>query len=255
MTARVVPLTGEAAPPRLVWLRVATVAVLAVAAIAALLVAAAGYGYRWGWWDLRTGFAMLPYGAYIGGGAAALALMLGVLSLALRRPRLAILGALAILVGVGALALPLNFRMRTTNMPAIHDITTDFANPPNFVALKSMRESTPNGATYGGSIVADQQRAGYPDIAPVVLKISPAQAMDKVQQVARDMGWQVASTDIDRLEATATTPWFGFKDDIVIQVTPQDDGASRIDIRSVSRIGKSDLGTNARRVREIIERL
>jgi len=236
------------------WLRFALLIVLVVAACAAVVVALAGYGYSWGWWNLGTGFGMLPYGAYVGGGAAALALLLGIVCLVLKRWRLAVVALIAIAVGGVALALPLSLQTRAKSAPPIHDITTDFTNPPAFVALKKQRDDAPNGATYGGSIVADQQRASYPDIAPVMLALPPAQAMAKAQQVARDMGWQIVASDANQLEATATTPWFGFKDDIVIRVQADGTG-SRIDIRSVSRIGKSDLGTNARRVREVIERL
>jgi uncharacterized protein (DUF1499 family) len=254
MTARVVPLADLPPHPNFAWLRIAVMVVLGVAAVAALLVAAAGYGYRWGWWDLGTGFGLLPYGGYIGGGAALAALIAGVLCLVLKRRRLALVATLALVMGGGALALPLSLKMRATSAPPIHDITTDFADPPGFVVLKGVREGSPNGATYGGSIVADQQRAAYPDIAPVLLNLPPPLAMAKVRDVARDMGWQVVASNADRLEATVTTPWFGFKDDVAIRVTAQD-GGSRIDIRSVSRIGQSDLGTNARRVREVIERL
>jgi uncharacterized protein (DUF1499 family) len=64
------------------------------------------------------------------------------------------------------------------------------------------------------------------------------------------MGWEIiAAVPTDgRIEATATTRWFRFKDDVVIRVTPQPAG-SRIDVRSTSRLGRSDLGTNAKRVR------
>jgi uncharacterized protein (DUF1499 family) len=236
------------------WLRFAVVLSLGAAVLAAVAVALAGYGYRWGWWDLRTGFAMLPYGAYAGGGVAVVAMLLGIACLALKRWRLAPMAMVAMLLAGGALALPLSLQMRARSAPPIHDITTDLSNPPAFVALKQLRDGTPNGSTYGGSIVADQQRAHYGDIAAVSLALPPAQAMAKAEQVARAMGWHVVASDGGQLEATATTPWFGFKDDVVIRVRA-DGAGSRIDIRSVSRIGSSDLGTNARRVREAIERL
>ncbi|HJR53568.1 MAG TPA: DUF1499 domain-containing protein, partial [Gemmatimonadota bacterium] len=58
--------------------------------------------------------------------------------------------------------------------------------------------------------------------------------------------------DRGRIEATATTPWFGFKDDVVVRIRPEA-GGSRVDVRSVSRVGRSDVGTNARRIEEYLE--
>jgi uncharacterized protein (DUF1499 family) len=236
------------------WLKVFVLVALLAAAAAAIVVALAGFGYRWGWWTLGTGFGLLPYGAYLGIGATVVALVFAIISLRMGRGRLIALTLPAMVLGAGAFALPLSLQQRAGSVPPIHDITTDFTNPPAFVALKKVRDDTQNGSTYGGSIVADQQRAAYGDIASVMLKLPPAQAMKKAQQVASDMGWQIVATDAAQLEATATTPWFGFKDDIVIRVQADGDG-SRVDIRSVSRIGTSDLGTNAKRVRETIARL
>jgi uncharacterized protein (DUF1499 family) len=70
------------------------------------------------------------------------------------------------------------------------------------------------------------------------------------------MRWEVVAADAaaGRIEATATTPWFGFRDDIVVRIVPAD-GGSRVDVRSVSRVGKGDLGVNARRIREFLGRL
>jgi uncharacterized protein (DUF1499 family) len=228
------------------------VLVLALLAAAAMLLA--GYGYRWHWWSLDVAFRMLRALAYIGVVCAVLALVTAGVCLVVRRWRLALLPLLGVLAASFAVALPLSLLSRGAAAPPIHDITTDFADPPAFVALKQLRDSAPNGATYGGSIVADQQRQAYPDLAPVVLKLAPPQALAKALLVARDMGWQIVAQDDTAMEATATTPWFGFKDDVVLRVRPDGSG-SRIDIRSASRIGTSDLGANAQRVRQTIERL
>jgi uncharacterized protein (DUF1499 family) len=192
--------------------------------------------------------------AYIGVVCAVLALITAGVCLVLRRWRPALLSLLAIAAAGFTIALPLSLQSRANSAPPIHDITTDVTNPPSFVALKQLRDSASNGATYGGSIVADQQRQAYPDIGPVVLKLPPAQALAKALLVAQDMGWQIVAQDGSAIEATATTPWFGFKDDVVLRVRPDGSG-SRIDIRSASRIGTSDLGANAQRVRQTIERL
>ena len=107
------------------------------------------------------------------------------------------------------------------------------------------------------------QQTAYPDIAPAVLPLKPDKAFDQALEAAREMGWTIvdASVQDGRIEATDTTRWFRFKDDIVIRIRPALDGsgtalqASVIDVRSVSRVGKSDLGTNARRIRNYLEAL
>jgi uncharacterized protein (DUF1499 family) len=104
--------------------------------------------------------------------------------------------------------------------------------------------------------VAAQQKQGYPDIVPALLRVLPDRALARAEAAARALGWEiVAAVPAEgRLEATATTRWFGFKDDIVVRVTPAP-GGSQVDIRSVSRVGKSDLGANARRIRAFLAAL
>jgi uncharacterized protein (DUF1499 family) len=138
----------------------------------------------------------------------------------------------------------------------IHDITTDTETPPVFVAILPLRAGTPNTAEYGGPEVAAQQRTGYPDLKPLTLTIPPAQAFPHALAVAREMGWEIAANEPaeGRIEATDATFWFGFKDDVVVRITPAGSG-SRIDVRSVSRVGRSDVGKNAERITEYLERI
>lgn len=138
-------------------------------------------------------------------------------------------------------------------VPAIHDITTDTENPPRFVSILPLRKDAANPAEYGGPEIAAKQRAAYPDLAPVMLPEPPAQAFDRALRTARDMGWTIVDSNSGegRIEATDTTFWFGFKDDMVIRITAADHG-SRVDVRSVSRVGRSDVGTNAKRIRKYL---
>ena len=110
---------------------------------------------------------------------------------------------------------------------------------------------------YPGAEFARQQRAAYPDIAPMLLAVPPRDAFAKAVAAAEAMGWEVVGRDAaaGTIEAVDTTKWFGFKDDIAVRVTPTPEGGSRIDIRSKSRVGRSDIGTNARRIRAYAERL
>jgi uncharacterized protein (DUF1499 family) len=218
-----------------------------------LLFVAAGPGTRLGLWDFRTGFQLLRWGAYLGiagAGLGIVALLWRPLGSRLWRPLLAIaLGAVAALV-------PWLWMERAGRVPAIHDITTDTERPPEFVAVLPLRAGAPNPAAYGGPEVAAKQRAAYPDIAPLRLEQSPAEAFSHALSEARTSGWEIVAADsaAGRIEATATTAWFGFKDDVVVRVTAEGSG-SRVDVRSVSRVGLSDVGTNASHIRGYLTRL
>ncbi|HSG23094.1 MAG TPA: DUF1499 domain-containing protein, partial [Azonexus sp.] len=118
-----------------------------------------------------------------------------------------------------------------------------------------LRQEASNSTEYSAENAA-AQKTGYPEIVPKVLKNSPAEAFARAEAAARLMAWEiVAVSPADyRIEATATSLLFGFKDDVVIRVTPHADG-SRIDVRSLSRVGISDLGVNARRIQEFMQLL
>ena len=221
---------------------------VAGAIVAALAVGASGFGARFQLWDLRTAFAMLRWGAYAALAIAAVAVVaLAAPKLRGRRPRLL---AAALAIGGIAGALPLGWMQQASGLPPINDITTDLANPPSFVAIAPLRASAPVPVSYAGKATADQQRQAYPDIAPIVVPIAPATAYAKALAAARAAGWIIVAADAagGRIEATETTPWFGFRDDVAIRVVPEGNG-SRIDVRSVSRVGRGDLGANASRVR------
>jgi uncharacterized protein (DUF1499 family) len=222
---------------------------VAGAILAALAVGVSGYGARFALWDLGTAFALLRWGAYAALTIAALAVV------ALAWPRLRarhpIPLGIALAVGGIAGALPLGWILGARGLPPINDITTDTANPPSFAAIVPLRVSAPVPLSYAGAATAEQQRRAYPDIEPIVLPVAPAAAYAKALAAARAAGWIIVAADAasGRIEATATTPWFGFRDDVAIRVAADAKG-SRVDIRSVSRVGRGDLGTNARRVRE-----
>jgi uncharacterized protein (DUF1499 family) len=141
-------------------------------------------------------------------------------------------------------------------VPPIHDISTDLVDPPAFVAVLPLRADAPNSAIHGGAELAAAQRRAYPDITPVMLADTAASAHGRALAAARRMKWEIVAADVHsgRIEATATTFWFGFKDDIVIRISSIG-GASRIDVRSVSRVGKSDVGANAARIRAYLASL
>jgi len=236
-------------------------AVLAWAGLAAALgcaaaAAAAGAGYRLDLWHYRTGFAILRWSVYIGIGAGVAAVAGIVMALAARSHKHAALGLAGALVALAIVIPPWNLQTTAALVPRIHDITTDTEDPPQFVALREVRERSPNGAVYRGEKIATLQRAAYPDIRPALLELAPDNAFERALETARRMGWDVAAAEPaeGRIEATATTFWFRFKDDVVIRITPHGAG-SRLDIRSMSRLGRSDLGANAKRIRAFLAEL
>ncbi|MBI4183131.1 MAG: DUF1499 domain-containing protein [Proteobacteria bacterium] len=245
----------DSSPARRALLRAARLGV-AVAAAAAVAAALSGLGYRWGWWRLGEAFSLLRWAVYAGLLGAGLSL-LGIAAVrrgAYRRGLLA--AALGLAIGLGVAWVPLSLRQAAEGLPRIHDVTTDTEDPPRFEAVLPLRAKAPNPAAYGGPAVARQQLAAYPDIAPARLAAPPAAAFAAALAAAEDMGWRIVAADAGagRIEATATTFWFGFEDDVVVRVRAED-GGSRVDARSVSRVGGGDLGTNARRLRGFLARL
>ncbi|MCP5382787.1 MAG: DUF1499 domain-containing protein [Kordiimonadaceae bacterium] len=142
----------------------------------------------------------------------------------------------------------------TVKYPPIHDITTDTVNPPQFITLTDDRPGARNTLVYGGPEIAAQQTAAFPDIKPIMSDLSPDQAYQKALSVGKAMGWEIVSMDPSkhRFEGTARTPFFKFVDDTVVVVSEMPTG-SRIDVRSVSRVGVGDIGVNAKRIRKFIE--
>ncbi|HUL12319.1 MAG TPA: DUF1499 domain-containing protein [Methylococcaceae bacterium] len=146
--------------------------------------------------------------------------------------------------------------VKARRVPPIHDITTDTANPPTFVALAQARRTAPDGLDYADDKIAEQQKQAYPDVTTFRSALAPADLFSHAAKLAADDGWQVvdAVPQDGRIEATATTRMFGFKDDIVLRVRAADKG-SELDMRSMSRIGQSDVGANAARIRGFMEQL
>lgn len=224
--------------------------------VAALIVASAGPLRRFAGLDIEAALAVFRYGFYIAVAGAALGLATVVPTRPGDRRRGFVAALLAIVMGVAAAYTPLTWFLRAQQVPELNDITTDTNNPPPLVVTQQLRRGASNPPAYPGANAAVLQRATYPDIGPVVLSEPPTEAFKKVDGVAMAMGWDVvarAPTD-GRIEAVATSDWFGFRDDIVIRIRP-DGAGSKVDIRSKSRDGESDLGVNARRIREFIARL
>jgi len=235
------------------WLsRSALVLALGSAAVAIL----AGFGSRLGWWHFRTGFQILTWAAYGGLGSTIIGGVGCLAALWRGQRRGASLPFVGLIVGLVVVGVPWQMKRTAQRVPPIHDITTDSDDPPRFADILPLRKDAPNATDYGGPDLAAQQQAAYPDIQPVTLRLPGPQAFAQARKAAEAMGWDIVASNPEegRIEATDTTRWFGFKDDIVIRVRARGD-ESRIDVRSVSRVGKSDVGKNAQRIRAYIRRL
>ena len=227
------------------------VGLMSVTAI--LLVALAGPLYKFGVVELGTAFTGFKFGLFAG--IAALVLL--AIQLLFKRNTASIGSALASAVlAVAAIAVPLGMMNTAKNVPPIHDISTDLVNPPEFVAIAPLRADAPNPLAYAGAEVAEQQRTAYPDLQTLTYAQSKSELIKAAQQAMENLGWELVNTDVDEgiVEATETTAWFGFKDDVIIRVT-DNDSERLVDIRSKSRVGQSDLGKNAARIHSFIEEL
>lgn len=227
-------------------------AVVAAGAAAAVL---AGWGTRADLWSFKAGFPLLM-GAVGGTALGVLLCLIGVIRTRSGKKLGRWRAVLGLLVGVAVVGIPTMYSLKARNVPPIHDITTDLENPPAFSVIAPLRRGAPNSVEYGGPEIAQQQRTAYPDVQPIVLDAPPDRAFGRALDAARDMGWEIvdANPSQGRIEATATTFWFGFKDDVVVRVSATEAG-SQIDVRSLSRVGRSDVGANAARIRTYLAEL
>lgn len=228
--------------------------VLIVGLLAPALAVVGALGARLAAWDFQTGLQFVFTAAF----AASAVLLVGaaVLVFVLRTGRRA--EALPVCSGLAGSVLVLavlgwHYHL-VVSLPFIHDISTDRNDPPAFHLLAELRGEDANPLDYNKTI-AHLQGVHYPHLNTVRSGLAPAESFGRAAMVGEELGWRIVheARDGSVLQATDTTFWFGFTDDVVIRIRPDRDG-SLIDLRSVSRVGVHDLGTNATRIGEFIER-
>ena len=241
------------------------IALLGVGAPLAFVIAAGGSGI--GLWDRQAGLAAVPWIILV----AVVALLLAIAFIVLnrrkgRKTRWPLIG-LGMAATLGFLIYLAPYDNALLTLPAIHDITTDLADPPQFTALPLRDDNwdkIPGADDSDMAGMNPRQRwatlhqDAYPDIRSVRIDQPVAVVIKKAERLAEDRGWDIVSVDpaAGNLEATDTYSLFRFKDDIVIRARAAENGAaSIIDVRSVSRTGVHDLGINAERVREFLSDL
>jgi uncharacterized protein (DUF1499 family) len=167
----------------------------------------------------------------------------------------------AIAIAGGLLAYPTFLVARSYKLPRIYDVTSDTIDPPRYEALARIRPRDANSIIYAGLATAELQRTGYPDIETVEAEAPVQQAYEAALAIVTKRRWRivearppVAPRREGRIEAVARTPIMGFADDVVVRVRADGEG-SRVDVRSSSRYGSFDFGTNANRVRALLEEI
>lgn len=225
---------------------------LLIITAAALLIA--GPGHRMGIFGASTALIILLVSVVGGLLCLVVGLTATVLNLRKGTQGMVAISVLATLIGLALTLNNLNWFNKAQGVPPIHDISTDTVNPPAFVAVAPLRADAPNPVEYAGAETAQKQLADYPDLATVKLTANPTTVFNASVKAAKGLGWEmVAEAPADgRIEATDTTSYFGFKDDVVIRI--RGDGAgSAVDVRSKSRVGMGDVGANADRIRAFLE--
>lgn len=207
-------------------------------------------GSRFGLWDYNVGIIMVVLGFL--SALVPLALFLGFGWHAGYRSE-----RTGLAIGMGLAALPLLVAIMlfsgSSDAPIIHDISTDTQRPPQFQAVLALRDAGDNSLEWEEE-VASAQREAYPDLASLHTNLAVDAALARATEIATELGWELVDDHQTRptyIEAVATTRWFGFKDDIVIRVEPDENGTV-LDLRSASRVGRGDLGANAKRIRAFI---
>jgi uncharacterized protein (DUF1499 family) len=165
----------------------------------------------------------------------------------------------AFAIGVGILAYPSYLATKAYRLPAISDITTDPIDPPRFEAIARLRSRDANPILYAGLRAAELQKAAYPNIQPVYLPVQPEVAFEATMSVMTrrklrpvDVRPPQTGRRDGRIEVVFRTPVMGFRDDVVIRIRSDPEGA-RVDLRSTSRYGRHDFGTNAARIASLSE--
>jgi len=221
--------------------------------IGGLAVLLGALGYRLGIVGLGPAFGLFGIGFLLS--LITLAFALITVVVARHHPEVAKRAGLAAVLALAVVAVPVWAIVNGAGAPPIHQITTDTEDPPQYDAVIPLRGEDSNPLEYSSEL-AEVQRRAYPDIQSLLLSETPDEVFERSVEIARALGWVIVNTDREagRIEATDITFWFGFKDDVVVRIRPDDNGA-RVDVRSVSRVGGGDVGANAARIRAFSRRL
>lgn len=249
---------------------------LGLTILSPLIFILAALGTKIGLWSWQFGLGTLT--GDIGPLLLMITMAVGVVALLVAffiKPRKGVvIAAFALVIPALCFANLISTKNKVASLPFIHDVTTDTQDPPTFGAIIMAEREALDGVNtvdYSGKraptpqkdengepvmkLVSALQTQAYPEIRTLVLSESPDLAFVRAEQVARDLGWEIKESDSasGRIDATDTTFWYGFKDDVSIRLRPAQGDGTRIDVRSISRVGGSDIGANAARIKSFLD--
>ena len=243
------------------WTKLVTRAAVVIGIGAVLAALLAAIGSATGLWGFRAGLTALRYLFFAAAGGTVLGLV--GLVLARRRGKLMLANLVAVVVALGFVLYLGNLVRIAKSVPAIHDVATNLDDVPQFSRLQVRADNLENIPDEGKPELKAMppeerwkavHRSHYGDLRTVRMATAPAETVRRAAALARERGWDVALVDdkAGRIEATETSTFFRFKDDVVVRVRPAPGGGSLVDMRSISRVGGSDVGMNATRVRAFL---
>jgi uncharacterized protein (DUF1499 family) len=166
----------------------------------------------------------------------------------------------ALVIALIGLAAPLYYLAHAVILPPLTDIQTSPREPLALKQLPALRPADANRIEDPDDTTAAEQEESYPDIRPMELERSATEVFDMVKEAVKRLGWETVSVTPPSLagpgliEATDRTLVMGFTDDVAIGISG-DDARAQIDVRSISRYGLHDFGTNAARIRSFFEEM
>jgi len=236
--------------------KVLSIVCLAVGATGLILIFAAAAINRVSPMQFPTAMAAFRFGIYVLLVAGIVAFPTSIFNLFVQKNLRAVIAFALLLASVFSVYQAQSLKNKAKALPRIHDISTDTEDPPKFQAVEALRQGAAvNDLKFDPQNIPLQKEA-YPEVQPVFLALPRGQAFELALKTARDMSWKIIhhSESEGLIEATDTTLFFGFKDDVAVRLRQQDQ-QTRIDVRSVSRVGLSDIGANAARILAYLEKL
>lgn len=209
--------------------------------------------YRLQLWSMGVSFQIIKYTGYVSIAVFLIAILVALFALFKKQKDVAktcVVVALLLAIPVTGLSMQ---AAKGKSLPFLHQVSTDTVNLPAFDAIIALRGEKSNPLDYDREKLAPLQQAAYPELQPILSDLSVEQAFTKAVDTAMNLGWEVVAKNQDKgmIEAVDTTLLWAFKDDVAIRVQLTDTG-SKIDLRSISRVGGTDLGANADRIKKFI---
>ncbi len=234
------------------WSRTALLGALGATALLPI----GALGSRAGLWGIGTGIQFLQVGGWLAIAVAVCAIVAVAVAWRRRLPKDLRASAVGLVICLLAVGYVMQLQHAFATTPPIHNISTDTEDPPQFIEIAVLRGTGSNALDFDAETIAPLQAEFYPWVVPLTMPATPEAAFAEAVAALEGMGLEVVAEHPQQglIEATATTFWFGFKDDVAVRVRPHAQGAL-IDVRSVSRVGRSDGGVNANRIGEILRRL